>query len=404
MAGNKSVQIAVMWFFFLCTMFTTAEQTALLTLSSPDGAALFSSTESTGYSYIIDENGNPIYSQCLSWLEDPYALAYEVTVCNNAGSEIIKTRVEETILSLNLSPGEYSYNIVTINLLEQPETETGYQPLNIIRAEIPNISNVSPGFIFMDSFNSLVTIQGSFLQEDARVLLRKRGNTTERGIQGSLTSWQGESEIVVEFPVDAYIPGVFNIAVINPGGLIAIKKDAIRILYQRPVDILLSAGYSPALLFHDTWFKETWSDSVYWGGADASLSVYFLKKSWGFLGLGIDLSAHQFTGGIDMAAVTSDYLIPSLNLLYRFRINRLFYLLARAGGGVYVSHHSFDYQGEQGPEDDFSGISLQSGLAVQCFLPHHLYIELGADWVELFAEKNKAGLLRPLIHLGYQLF
>lgn len=175
-------------------------------------------------------------------------------------------------------------------------------------------------------------------------------------------------------------------------------------MYQRPVDILVSAGYSPIVVINDSWVKANWNESPYWLGANASLSIYFLKKSWGYLGLGVDITAHRLTGGIEMAKITSDYLLPGLNVLYKYRLNQMFHLLARAGAGVYISNQSFDYEGDQGPEDIFSGMSAQGGLAVQVFLPYKMHIEIGADWVQLFAGENSAGLIRPALKVGYQLF
>lgn len=164
MVDKKKVVLAL-WIVFFCSSFALAQVAEI----SED----FYETSSMGYQYVIDKQGNPVYSQELSWVGDPYALEYEVTVFDSTGEELVRTREEGTSLILNLSPGEYTYNIVTFNLLEQAESETGLQSLQILRAEMPEISGVSPGFIFMDSFNALVTIQGKRLEEGSRIVLHK---------------------------------------------------------------------------------------------------------------------------------------------------------------------------------------------------------------------------------------
>lgn len=364
----------------------------------------FLDTSSVGYQYEMGEDGNPVYTQTLSWDGDPYALEYEVVVLDAAGAELLRSRQEGTSLALSLPPGEYSYNIATINLLGQSEVETGFQQLSILRAEMPEVQDLSPGFIFMDSFNAFVTVKGQRIQEGARVMLRKKDAKPGRGIVGIEQERVGESEVVVRFPEEAYVPGTFDISVVNPGGLYINRAQAIRILYQRPVDILLSAGYAPVYLAGDSWFTEVWSDQTYFLGADTSFSLYFMKKAWGFLGFGFDSSAHRLTGGLDMAEVVSDYLVSNMTLLYKYRVNKTVHLQARAGGGVSVSSHAFDYSGSPGPVEEFSSPCVSGGLAAQVFLPRRIHLEIGADWVQVFQGENAAGFLRPVLRAGYRLF
>ena len=324
---NSMKNILLIVFCCLCTFVELSPVGAQAGNSSPPSAAIVADNTGeldVGYHFVIDSEGNPIYSQQLSWEGDPNALEYEVTVLDSVGAEIIKTRQEETVLLISLLPGEYTYNIVTINLLGQAETETGFIKLSILSAEIPEIDNVSPGFIFMDSLNPNVTIRGKKLLEGSRVLLSKKGSTKGQGIEGIEQSRVGDTELVVAFPESAYVPGLFDIAYVNPGGLLSKRPESLRILYQRPFDILVSVGYSPLKLIEDEWFIATWPEPMYWLGADSSLSLYFLKKAWGFLGLGVDLSIHRLQGGYEMALVTSEYVFSSMNLLYKFRINRFF--------------------------------------------------------------------------------
>lgn len=388
MAGKK-------WILFIATLFLCYGVFA---------QELEEQTDAAGYKFVMDANGIPQYTQILAWEGDPYALEYQITVLDDTKKEILYTHQESTMLEITLSPGKYTYNIVTINLLGQAESETGYIPLEIIYAELPEITDVSPGHIFMDSFDSLVTIEGSLLEEGSKIILRKKGDTTKFGIEGVEQSRIDNSELVVEFPMEAYVPGLFDIEVINPGGLSSVKPECLRIMYEHPVDLLFSVGYAPTALMSDTWFTETWNESLYWLGADTSISAYFVKKAWGFLGIELDASVHRWSGGGDTTSISSDFLISGLNFLYRYRINKDFHLLARAGGGVYVSHHSFDFEGTVGPDSYFSGICAQGGLAAQFFLPHDLYLEVGSNWVELFAGESKAGLIRPVLRFGYQIF
>jgi hypothetical protein len=397
MAAKRFAALACLasFWFFLCAQNAFAEKEANPTAADDAQEA------PVGYSFTIDAKGNAVYMQELSWDVDPYALEFIVTVRDAEGKDIISKVTTENSLSISLQPGTYAYNIATKNLLGQIETETGYQPLTILRAEMPGIDGTSPAFIFMDSLNGKVTLRGARILADGKVYLQNKLGFRSAGKEESRV---GEEEVTVSFPESAYVPGTFDLVIVNPGGLSAKATSALRIMYQRPVDILASAGYEPAVILGDSWFSETWSDQISFPGANASLSVYFTKKAWGFLGFEATTAVHRFTGGAAMARLTSDYLLAGGNLLYKYRVNKILHLMARTGGGIAASHHSFDYSGRAGPNGDFSSPFFDAGIGAQIFLPQHMYLELGTDWNAIFSRSNIAQIVVPVLKVGYQIF
>ena len=297
---------------------------------------------SISYSYTADAKGDPIFTQTLSWDADPNALKYEITIKDSGGNVISHVFTETNVFNIKLSPGDYSYDIITWNLLGQPEIDTGWQDITVYKAEIPSLSNVSPTFLFLDSMNGTVTLKGHLLATGAKIYLEGKSG---KKLAGKEISRNGDTEIVVAFPDKKLVTGNFDIVVVNPGGLSARESKAIHIMFEHPVDILFSVGYSPTLFFQDDWFKENWPDPVYWLGANAGLSVYFYKKTWGFLGVELTPSLHRFTGGDDQATLTSDFLLVGSNFLYKYQFIKSLYGVARAGGGIAFSRHSFDYKG-----------------------------------------------------------
>ena len=198
----------------------------------------------------------------------------------------------------------------------------------------------------MDNPENNIILKGDKILPGATVFLQ---DASGRDIKGSEIEHSGETDMTVTFPEKEYKPGMFNIVLVNPGGLKAIEKDAIKIRFQRPVDILVGAGYSPISFFSDSWFASNWSHPIYWGGANASLSVYFVKKGWGFLGAEAFAAGYKLYGGLNLASISSEYLLTGGNFLYKFRFNRTISAIAHTGGGVAYSHHSFDYHGTAGP-------------------------------------------------------
>lgn len=354
-----------------------------------------------GYYFDMDEMGNSIFTQILSWDEDLYALRFEIIIRDSNGTEVLRKTTETSSIRVQLTPGEYTYNIITWNLLNQPEMESGWQPLTVIKAEVPKITGITPAFIYIDNPENKIMLKGEKLLEGAAIFLH---DSSGHDIKSTETLHAGDTEVTVTFPEKEYKPGLFDIVVVNPGGLKATEKDAIKIRYQRPVDILVSAGYSPISFFQDSWFTSNWSEPVYWEGANASLSVYFVKKKWGFLGAEAFAAGYRLSGGLALASISSEYLLTGANFLYKYRFNRTISAIAHAGGGVACSHHSFDYSGTAGPELTTSNICLDAGISVQYLFPFKMFIEAGASWYEIFGTDYTAGGLSPTLRVGYQLY
>ena len=373
---------------------TAAADTVLLDQAQGDGS-------SVGYYFDTDANGNSVFTQVLSWEADPYALRFEVIIRDSLGKEIFHKTTESSSIKVQLAPDTYAYNIITWNLLEQPEEESGWQPLVVIKAELPKITGISPAFIYMDAPESKIVLKGEKLEEGATILLR---DSSGHNIKATQSLYAGNSEVTATFPENDYKPGQFDIVVVNPGGLQSTEKNAIKIQYQRPVDILISVGYSPISFFQDSWFKSNWNEPMYWLGANANLTVYFVKKGWGFLGAEAFATGYKLSGGLDLASISSEYLLTGGNFLYRYRFNKTISAIAHAGGGIALSHHSFDYSGTAGPQLTASNICMDGGLSAQYFFPFKMYVELGASWYEIFGTGYTAGGLSPTLRVGYQIF
>jgi len=356
---------------------------------------------SVGYYFDVDAKGNPVFTQVLSWEADPNALRFEVSIRDSLGTEIFHDTTESTSVKVQLAPDTYTYDIITWNLLDQPEEESGWQPLVVIKAELPKITGVAPAFIYMDAPNSKIALKGEKLVQGATVLLR---DSTGHDIKATQNLFTGDNEVTATFPENEYKPGMFDIVVVNPGGLQSTEKNAVKIRFERPVDILFSAGYSPISFFQDSWFKTNWDKPMYPLGANANLSVYFVKKGWGFLGAEAFASGYKLTGGITLASISSEYLLTGANFLYRYRFSKAISAVAHAGGGVAISHHSFDYSGTAGPNLTASNICLDGGLSAQYFFPFKMFLELGASWYEIFGTGYTAGALSPTLKIGYQIF
>ncbi len=353
------------------------------------------------FRYDLGADGEPVFTQVLRWEGDDNALEYLLVIRDAAGTEILSEKVAEARKEVRLAPGTYSYKIITCNLLGRAEAETEWIELRILRAERPRLASAGPSVLYMDSLDGRLTLKGEKLVEGAKVYLR---GAAAAKAEGRELSRKGEEEMVVSFPDEAYQPGVYGIAVENPGGLSSGLDDVLRIKFQRPVDILAYAGYSPLVELGDAWFTSNWRDSFNALGFDAGLELFFVKAKWGFLGVEGRAQVRRLEGGEVGATIRSEYLLAGANLLYKYRLTKRFHALARAGGGLSFSRHGFDYDGFQGPQTTSTDPFAAAGLSLQYFTSIKLFGELGADWSTVLLKGHSAGGISPSLRIGYQIF
>jgi hypothetical protein len=366
------------------------------------GAGDTAAAPEADYFYSISNEGNPVFTQVLRWEADENALDYELVVrqSGEGGTEEVHEKVDEAKAEIQLAAGSYEYKVIYYNLLGKPEQETAWIPLRIIKAEMPVIAQVSPAVIYMDDLDDRITLKGQKLVDGCKVFLLS-GQTS---YQGTEVLRQGEESLVLTFPDKAYQAGEFDIKVVNPGGLMALSAKALRIRFQRPVDVLVSVGYLPEFYLYDDWVKSTWPDPLYPLGVEASLELFFVKQRWAFVGAELDEQYRHMAGGQSSALLSSDYLLSGLDAVFAYRMTRRAHLLARLGGGLAKSWHSFDYQGAAGPSTTSLDPFVQAGLTAQFFLPSKVFFEPGATWTQVFLKSDAMGSIAPSLRVGYQLF
>lgn len=367
-------------------------------------AAAAHAQEAADFSHAIGADGLPVFTQILRWQGDENAGGYELVVertdAGAAAAEIVRVRTTEAACPVSLGPGEYRFRVVTYNLLGQAEAESGWAPLVVLKAELPRIDATAPAILYMDALDGRVELRGEGFTPDCRVELRGEAAAFE----GAVVERTGKSELVVVFPDEAYQAGVYDLAVANPGGLTAVAAGSLTVRFQRPFDLLASAGYSPQFFLGDPWVKSVWPSAAYPLGLEAALAVYFVKERWGFVGLEAQVQFRSMEGGTADALLKSGYTLYGIGALYKYRFTRRVHGVLRLGGGLADSRHVFSYGGVAGPAITSLDPYAAAGAALQFFLPNKVFFEAGVAFSDIFLMNASAFALAPTLRAGYQLY
>ena len=353
------------------------------------------------YYHEIDAEGRPVFTQVLRWEADPFALRFEVLIRDGSGAELLRESTEERELRVTLPPGDYEFRVTAFNLLDQAETETPWVALRVIKAELPVLRDAVPRVVYMDAFNPRILFQGEKLLPNAQFFMRQRNGVSHAGRESDRSE---DREVGVVFPEDAFGPGTYDLVVVNPGELESVLSGALSVKYQKPVDILLTAGYSPSVTLYDAWLLEHWPSPFTPLGTDAGLSIYFLKRSWGFLGAEAKAHYRLLEGGTGGAGISSSYALLGGGLVYKRLFTRRTHGLFRLGAGVSRSEHSFDYEGFPGPKQSSTDPYLGAGLAVHVYLAKRVFLEGAVEWTHILLRDHSYGSLVPALRVGYLVF
>jgi hypothetical protein len=345
------------------------------------------------------DDENAVVGQTITWEGNEDALRYELIIDDVSGQEIYHQSLETTTVSLHLKPGTYRYRVLVYNVLDQREADTSWQDLVVLRAEIPGPRVVIPNTLYLENPVLKFKVQGILLVEGAQYKLYRQDKPNISAV-GEVVTHSGDQEVELRFPGFDFSYGDYALTIQNPGGLKHTLKNALKVRYQKPVDIRFSVGYAPVVALWDSWYKSTWNQGFYPLGADARLNVVFLKRVSYQLGAELESDFWEEPGGIPAAIINTRDLTAGANLVYSFLLTKQWLLNVRLGGGMMAGFYSFDYQGTAGASWNSVDPYVRAEAGVSYFITKFWFAEADVGVINGFGNRYMMGLLQPRLMLG----
>ncbi len=292
------------------------------------------------YSLQVDAQGKPVFTQVIRWESVAGALEYELRLRADDGHELLRERLAESCKEVQLAAGRYEYRITTYNLLGKAEAETDWIGFDIMKAFQPVLLACSPRTIYLESQERRLTLSGSMLLgSGVTVLLAKDGALRK----GTIVQQRNESEVVVQFPEDAYQPGEYSLVFENPGGLSTRLENS---LVVRPPSILpefwISGSGAVSL---GLGALADWGPSAFGGGCGLEIDRVLFER----MSLGLDVDYLDYLpANADILSMRQVGLVFSA--AYRIKINSRWTASPRLGAGYgagFVSDTMGDLSGGQ---------------------------------------------------------
>jgi len=248
-----------------------------------------SSSESPGY-FIDTSAGEPIFKQRLVWDKEEYVLYYEVSIQIFSGQyrdyHIEKTKNNYVEISLN--PGRYRYSVTPYDLLERRCESSDWEEFSITAAFQPEIIKIIPEYFYMDqNKNRILLISGNNIFDDSEIYLRNEENELFP-IDKVVTN---NSSVKLTFDDDMLIPGIYEIFIKNPGGLI-VTLGGFFVGYHRVIEAFFKLGFNPILPL-DGELKELLGPYLYYPGVTFRLESLSSQRASFKAGLEFALSFYR---------------------------------------------------------------------------------------------------------------
>jgi hypothetical protein len=278
------------------------------------------------------------------------------------------------------------------------EYVSNWASFNIILAVQPIISRYEDGFYLYEDPDFDLDLWGDNFVEGGEVYL-----TAEDGskiLPQSYTTNSSGTHAVLTFAEADLVPGSYQLTIRNPGGMEAVKP--VSISYYSPFDLMVAAGYAPALPLYGFLF-DLYDDVIYPVGAQVRVGFFPIKYSWGLLGFEVSVGWNYLQAEGNAVDIGFHAVNLEANVVYKKLLpNKSMAILARAGLGVAVTRFTFDF-GRSKTNTTTWMPAIDAGLAFQWYIRKPLHLNIGIDYIHLLSvDKPQSGFLRPYVEVGWQ--
>jgi hypothetical protein len=363
------------------------------------------STGEVSSDYRLDPDGK--IRQRIAWTRSN-AYFYEVEIEKIASGAVweleLKERTEQTFLEVSLPPGMYRYRILGYNVLGRVGAVSEWAGIRVFAAKQPAAVSFSPAAYFMDSPDRefTLTVTGSDLAEEALIHITAKKGGAPPVQPSSIRYSADENTIQAVFPAADLALGAYDIVITNPGGM-TVTLGGFYTGFTHPVDINVSLGYGPVFPVYG-YFFDTYSAVLYPLGFIGRVGVVPVKRLWGWIGFELNPWYTDLKTKNDTYTLTGTMLGASVSAVYqKWMRNYTMALNARLGAGAGgIANIEFSHKDGSRSENTGSGIfTIHTGVSLQWFVWKNLFIEGGAEYVQILSPPNPpSALIRALLSAG----
>lgn len=382
--------------------------------------------------------------QILSWQEEnkKYVQHYtiEIQVYDHKQKDYVRERIVETQdastqikLLPRLTRGEYRYRVISYDLINRPQTTSNWQEFSIIKAQSPQITNITSSVeggdtVYLEEANDgIFTVTGHNLYAPQSQNQGQQDKTQEQNLYATeyllvghnktltpvvLETDEKGHKIKLQFDMDDLGLGEYHLVATDKSGLKSSvdesAKNDITVKYKKWLDFDISLGYACPITLGDSTFLDYTDIKAWVQSGYIRASLLPIKRSFGYLGVGLFGTYSRAKSTLDFYDIESTLITAHFNFIYQyaFRHSRrqTFTFEAHIGAGLTsIRDLAFSFaNGFTSEALNSTNPSVQVGLVLQAYLTRKLFLECGADYVMAFLSDMSLSFVTPTAGLGWQ--
>lgn len=353
------------------------------------------------------------FEQKLSWTGDENAFEYKIEICRNDSDFVIKSiTTTENFIIVNLASGLYKYRVIAYDFLQRESSSTEWCNFEILKAYEPEVELSQTEFELTkkEKKNFNIPLEINQITEESKVELVNI--ETGEVIEGKIVASKNENEEEQKHAEFTKIDdGEYQIKVINPSGLSKTAEENLIITSKVkpkkeinwPIDLNVTGGVGFDLNVQKA-FNGIDDKVVISPLAKVSYLPLDIKK----MKFGLELNGQYMNRKIETQyySFSLDYIIATFSVIGRYNfLNGILGFNVKAGGGLMLCNFDFKYKNLQTSREGKTKQSalescLTAGVSLNVIFAKYIFIEAGADFIEMFLGSANEGFICPYISAG----
>ena len=321
-----------------------------------------------------------------------------------------------------LPPGQYRAEIKVWNILGAlQDSLTSYYDFTVYQAYSPEIDSVSyiitnGSYIYIEELDNdgIIEVSGTnlFMPDSTRKSVSFtdyffKNNDSIVFSEKILSHDEQNDKITLQFNVDDFDLGTYHLFAQDASGLHSLGSSGSEFVVKarKAVDFDIELGYA-SLFLVDSELSNYFEEKIFPLSAQMRLSVFFLKRRWGYFGLGLRATYSYFSGSesgylingsIGMAHAVFSYQIPMFG--------RRFFWEFRGGAGATYFHNIKFHFSENIMSRPLNTISIcyDAGTSGILYLARCFFLEASFDYTFTINKNDLMGGMLASFGVGWQL-
>ena len=367
-------------------------------------------------SRLSETEGGLFFMQRLTWEEARFAVRYQVLLerkreTTGVYTEVLRRNLDagETFIDISVPAGEYRFMVYSFNILGLLDSQSDWEYFVVLQALQPSVVSFSPNAFYFDRLTPRnIVLEGENLVPEAEIYLESRNVLTETGEKFIINPAEilrnelGETARLI-FSDEDLVAGIYDIVVLNPGGLVT-RAGPFSIALAKPYDINLSLGYTPlgVIFGQKDYFLDHFIVPL---SFSARVSYIHFKMDIGNLGAEVSPFWAKIATDKDGFKTSAHLVAVNLSALFQYWIiRRELSVNGRAGFGFAgIFNYTFTFEtGETWDSINTAAFSLNLGASVQWMFYKQIFVEAGLDYIHVIHKEIPMGLIRFGLFGGYQ--